>query len=1116
MDKSNSLDWLSGGGEMGALIRAHDWSTTKVGPAATWPQSLKTAVSICLGSKFPMFVWWGQDLTVFYNDGFTPCVGPVKHPKYLGRSASEQWAEVWDVLGPLTDQVLRTGEPTWHEDMPLFMIRTGFVEETYYTFSYSPAREESGDVGGVFCACQETTAQVLSARRMRLLKDLGSEIDISTINDVINHSLGVLKAGEKDLPFTMLYLLDPSGKSASLAGTTGILPGTIASPDEINLLNEHSQTAWPISEVIKSKTALHLQELSKLFPGQLPETPWDEAPGSAYLLPIEAAGSDQLAGVLILGISPRRPFDSDYKNFTELVAGHIATNITNARAVEVERKRAEALAEIDRTKTAFFSNVSHEFRTPLTLMLGPIEDMLSAQEGALSPELRQNAEVIHRNALRLLKLVNALLDFSRIESGRAQAVYEPSDLSTVTTDLASSFRSAIERGGMKLTVDCPPLSEPAYVDREMWEKIVLNLLSNAFKFTLKGEIKISLQSIGDAVEMSVSDTGTGIPEQELPKIFNRFHRVAGAEGRTYEGTGIGLALVQELVKLHGGTVQVKSVFGKGTTFTVTIPKGFAHLPKERVQQTKKDSGEVEHRADSFIKEAIGWLPDDMLRDSSEKDNLSDSIISADPMSRKYIVLVDDNTDMRRYVRNLLEAHYEVSAFPDGKRALEGIRSRRPDLIVSDIMMPVMDGIELLQTIRKDPALQTLPVILLSARAGEEAKTSGIELGADDYLTKPFSAKELLVRVKTQLTLNEVRKKSTEQESLVSHLQTQQIWLEAILDRLPSPVLLLELESGIVKFANRAAHTMAGGKFPDLTARAASGEKIKDAEAVWNTPMGQFFLLADSELVSLPGEPARVILCYKDVTHMKEVQLELKRLISARDEFLSIASHELNTPLTSLRLQTQIHKRLISMNDSTAFTPQRVQETVEQTEKQVMRIGRLVDDMLDVSRIRTGNLPVKKEHFNFNELIHEVITRLNNQFSGAGYDLPVFKDCENAEGNWDKMRVEQILNNLLTNAIRYGDKKPIQITLKSTNNQIQLSVKDHGIGIAGDAHEKIFDRFERAISANEVSGMGLGLFITKQIVLSHGGRIWVESAPGKGSEFFVELPKDSAKPISSIH
>ncbi|MBY0471779.1 response regulator [bacterium] len=409
-------------------------------------------------------------------------------------------------------------------------------------------------------------------------------------------------------------------------------------------------------------------------------------------------------------------------------------------------KLYEKVKELDRIKTQFFSNISHEFRTPLTLILGPMEDLLAGVHGALSSEQQAQFIVLHRNALRLLKLVNTLLDFSRIEAGRTQAVYEPLDLAKLTATLASAFQSAIDRAGLKLLVNCPPLPSVGYADKDMWEKIVLNLISNAFKYTQKGQIEVSLVGSNDQVELKVRDTGIGIPEHELSKIFERFHRVEGVQGRTHEGSGIGLSLVQELIKLHGGTISVESSLGQGTCFTVRMPLGSKHLPADQVSKASADSSSISARSEAFVEEALRWIPE-----SEPPVKVAPSLIA-----KKRIVLADDNTDMREYIRKLLEERYEVIATANGQEALNALRIQPADLVVSDVMMPVMDGIAFLRELRSDPVLANIPVILLSARAGDESKTSGIELGADDYVTKPFSTKELQARVQTQLQLAEMR------------------------------------------------------------------------------------------------------------------------------------------------------------------------------------------------------------------------------------------------------------------------------------------------------------------------------------------------------------------------
>ncbi len=441
----------------------------------------------------------------------------------------------------------------------------------------------------------------------------------------------------------------------------------------------------------------------------------------------------------------------------------VAPGFTNARAYQEKRKRVEALAEIDRANTAFFSNFSHEFRTPLTLILGPLEDELAEREHPLPPARHERLKAAHRNSLRLLKLVNSLLDFSRIEAGRVQANYEPTDLPAYTAELASVFRSAVEKAGLTLTIDCPPLPGPFYVDREMWEKIVLNLLSNALKHTFAGGITVTFRGCGDYAELKVADTGVGVAESELPRLFERFHRVKGAKSRTHEGTGIGLALVKELISLHGGTVSAESKEGAGTTFTVTVKTGKSHLAPERVG-TERTLTSTATRAAAFVEEALHWLPNTAEAPvaslhPAETDSAAapriNSTRSTGPRSR--VLWADDNADMRDYVRRLLADHYEVLAVPDGLAALAAAQDNHPDLILSDVMMPGLDGFGLLRELRANKNTRPIPVILLSARAGEESAVEGLDAGADDYLVKPFSAQELLARVRTHLELARVRR-----------------------------------------------------------------------------------------------------------------------------------------------------------------------------------------------------------------------------------------------------------------------------------------------------------------------------------------------------------------------
>ena len=751
---NDHVGFLSGGGDMGALMRSFDFSTTPLGPAIEWPQSLRSAVSICLNSRFPIVLYWGPQFISLYNDAYIPILG-TKHPSALGQPFHIVWADIWDVLGPVLRNVFETGVPSWAEDQLLIFQRSGYAEEVYFTFSFGVGRNEEGDVGGIFCAVTETTQRVLHERRLAILKELSAEA--RTTPETARMVIEVL-AHTPDIPFALLYLKETHGPHVTLACHCGLPEDSTAAPARIALTEE--QAPWRLNSAPSEDMAV-LTDLDRHF-GPLPGRPWPEPATSAAVIPLKQAGQSEVAGYLILGISPRRAFDDAYRRFFELAGDHVAMMVSNARASENERHRAEALTELDRAKTAFFSNVSHEFRTPLTLMLGPLEDLLAKSPTDLSPSAKGQLEMVNRNGLRLLRLVNSLLDFSRIEADRAQARYEPIDLPTFTAELASSFRSATQRAGLELIVDCPPLSESVYIDREMWEKIVLNLISNAFKFTFSGRIVVKMRQREGAAELVVLDTGVGIPSEALPKLFERFYRVENMQSRTHEGSGIGLALVQELVKLHGGTVHADTIIGEGSSFTVTIPFGRTHLPTDKIGGTSTPAATT-LGARLFVEEALRWLPDQAGGKNAEEPHDVLAVPSPSSLATKadwpHILLVDDNADMRHYVTRLLSERYTVHAVADGHAAYTAVQAQRPDLILSDVMMPHLDGIGLLQKLRNDPATETIPVILLSARAGEEARVEGLQHGADDYLTKPFSARELLARVRTHLDLAHLRQDS---------------------------------------------------------------------------------------------------------------------------------------------------------------------------------------------------------------------------------------------------------------------------------------------------------------------------------------------------------------------
>jgi len=745
--------FLAGGGETGALMRSMDWTKTSLGDPKDWPLSLKTCVRIILTSRQPMFVWWGKELVNLYNDPYRAILGG-KHPWALGQPASEVWREIWDEAGPRAMMAMENNEGTYDEALLLIMERNGYREETYYTFSYSPVPNDHGVTSGIICANTDDTQRIVSERQLHTLRDLGKKMmDSKSNSDIFSKTLAVLEQNTRDFPYAFLYEVNASGDTALMAGrTTAALPADMTPP--ILFLNTDAGLPGAITRTVQSRKISVADGLTDQY-GPLPAGAWQQSPDRAIIIPIIPSGQRFPQVVLVAGLNPYHQLDDQYFSFFQLVADQIASSIANVHAYEEERRRAEALAEIDRSKTAFFSNVSHEFRTPLTLMLGPLEELLSQPQ---EPEARQSLEAAHRNAMRLLKLVNTLLDFSRIEAGRAQATFRPVDLAIYTLGLSSAFRSVIEKAGMRFEIDCTPLSQAIYIDKEMWEKIVFNLLSNAFKYTLRGLIRVTLREENDCAILQVMDTGVGISEAELPRMFERFHRIPSS-GRTHEGTGIGLSLVRELATLHGGYVSVQSREGQGSTFTVAVPFGKEHLPSTQIS-TGADNGYDVALADLYLTEITG------LGNEVKPDGFipaKEDVLAPEEVNYTHTILVvDDNMDMRDYIGRLLMRHYRVETAANGKEALEKIALVQPSLIISDIMMPVMDGIELLNTIRRDPVRGRMPVILLSARAGEEAKIQGYDLGADDYLVKPFSARELLARVRAQIRISRSRMHVEEQ------------------------------------------------------------------------------------------------------------------------------------------------------------------------------------------------------------------------------------------------------------------------------------------------------------------------------------------------------------------
>ncbi|MFY1594109.1 ATP-binding protein [Micromonospora sp. WMMD737] len=734
-------DPFADGGGTGRLMARLDWAATPLGPVDGWPQSLRAAVRMVLSSRYPMLLLWGDRFTQLYNDAYSALIGD-KHPDALGGDVRVTLAEGWDVLGPLIDEAMATGVASWVPALRLLLDRAGYREEAYFSVSHAPARDDEGRTVGVLTVCSEVTEQVVGERRLRLLRDLsvggdGRTVDVRSTCARLAEAIG---GHPLDVPFAAIYLRE--GALLRRAAHVGGEPVAAALPATLPAGEEHE---WGLAAAAGGTTTDVAGVERRLA---LPGGPWGDPVGTARALPLPSAEAGQPLGVLLLGVSPSRGLDEAYRSFHALLAQQVAVAVRNAQAYEEERRRAEALAELDRVKTGFFTNVSHEFRTPLTLMLGPLADALNDNEHPLSATQRERVDTAWRNATRLLTLVNSLLTFSSLEAGQAHSQAREVDLAGLTTELASVFRAAVERAGLRLEVDCPPLPRAVSVDPVNWERIVTNLLSNALKYTFVGRIRVGLTADDDEVRLTVADTGIGIAEEDLPRLFERFHRVQGTRSRSHEGTGIGLALVRELARLEGGDVRVESRIGTGTTFTVALPWSAAG----RRAGPAADLAGAGDAARAAVQEAVGWLADPTQAGASAPAGPPVPAYGAtDALRRARILVADDNADMRAYLARLLgEQGWRVETVGDGRQALEAIRREQPDLLLTDVMMPGIDGFELVRRLRGQAGTRTLPVVVLSARAGGDASVEGLDLGADDYVVKPFAAAELIARVRSAL------------------------------------------------------------------------------------------------------------------------------------------------------------------------------------------------------------------------------------------------------------------------------------------------------------------------------------------------------------------------------
>ncbi|GAB3400090.1 ATP-binding protein [Massilia agilis] len=1086
---------VEGDSETAGLIRAMDWAGTALGPMDQWPQSLRTSLSICLACRFPILLWWGPERIMLYNDEYRPILGK-KHPEAMGGAGREVWSDVWPIVGPMLDTVSSTARAVKAEDLLLLMNRYGYNEEAYFSFSYSPIPDETGACGGIFTPVIETTEKVIGARRIEKLRQLASTPRAGTLAEACAQYAAVLADARADVPFGLIYAIDAAAGRATLACSFGLDGYPEAAPHEI--APGVGDAVWPVL------AALHANEPTVAICPEgvrLPRGAWDDACGQAIVAPVRMPGQEHPVAVLVAGVSPHRALDATYLSFYQLLADQLQGSIGEALANEAERRRAEALAEIDRAKTTFFSNVSHEFRTPLTLMLGPLQEVLADQ--SLGAGARRHLELMRRNGLRLLKLVNALLDFSRIEAGRMVASFAPVDLSACTADLAGVFRSAVERAGLALDVDCPPLPEPVYIDRTMWEKIVLNLLSNAFKFTFEGRIAVRLRREGDRAVLRVSDTGVGIDAADLPKVFERFQRVEGTRSRSHEGSGIGLALVRDLVAMHGGDARIDSVPGHGTTVTVSLPLGKEHLPDEHIAS---DEGQLarETWTEAYLEEAELWLAP------------ARSGVMAPAGQRSLVFVVDDNPDMRDYVADMLSPTHDVCTFAEGQQLLDAVRAHRPDLIVSDVMMPVMDGYQLLAALKRDKGLASIPVMLLSARAGEDERICAERAGADAYLEKPFSRRELLAKIDALLLRWQLHRIESEQ------IQR----MRAVFEQVPAAIALLRGSEHVYELANPLYRRLVFGRdllgkpirkaLPELAGQGVfelldevyrSGEPYVGHGLHVDLMRGDgpalqesYFDFVYQPLRDAEGEVDGIAVVAFEVSETIRARRAAEMASRAKDEFMAMLGHELRNPLAPIVSALEVMK-LRGIDN--------VRKEHGIIERQAQHLVGLVDDLLDVARVSEGKVELQREPAELAEVVAQALETaaplLEERHDIVQIDVPRTA----LPFLVDRQRMSQVFANLLTNAAKYSDRgSTIRIAGWRDGQDIVLEVGDSGQGIAPELLPRVFDMFYQDAQnlARSRGGLGLGLTIVRSLTELHGGTVSAFSeGPGRGSTFTVRVP-----------
>jgi signal transduction histidine kinase/CheY-like chemotaxis protein len=672
---------------MAALMRGVDWGTTSLGPIETWPESLATAVDICMASRFPMAICWGPDLALLYNDAYRPILG-AKHPAAIGRPCYEVWSELVPIIKPMFDSVIATGRATWSDDLLLPMERHGYLEEAYFTVSYSAVRGDKRLVAGLFVTVAETTQHVLGHRRLQLSSELARRSSHATgAEEACRLAADVFEEFHADVPASAIYLVEES--EARLIATSRV--DVQAMRTVIDLAG-----ASPVASVVRGARPEECDASAVL--ASHPEV------GRAIVLPIGRLGQERPSAVLVAGVNPRRELDDGYRDFFRFIARQIGTAITNATAyAEIANARAEA-ERANTVKDAFLAMLGHELRNPLSPILTALELMTARGAAGLEKE----RTIIDRQVRHLVRLVDDLLDVSRFTRGKIELHRARVDMADVVADGIETASPLLEQRCQRLEIEAPRAHPFVYGDRARLAQVVANLLTNAAKYTdPKGRIHIAWAEEGRDVVLRVSDSGMGMAPELVPRVFNLFEQGARTIDRAAGGLGLGLAIVKSITSMHGGTVAATSEGpGRGSEFVVRLP--LMEPAHEAEASRSQDPGGARCQA-----------------------------------STRRVLIVDDNEDGADLLDVALQTMgHTTRVAHDGPEALEAARDFHPDVALIDIGLPVMDGYEVARRLRAmfDGACPKL--VAVTGYGQESDRQRAREAGFDRHLVKPVELSRL--------------------------------------------------------------------------------------------------------------------------------------------------------------------------------------------------------------------------------------------------------------------------------------------------------------------------------------------------------------------------------------